>query len=212
MSSSSVNVQMQALRKNAIRNYDSIWKNTFFDFLLPYTPDGRGRLGEGMLVTLLRELTSFNVSWDQDKNILHENGDIYDMLVNEFRVEIKTATVGYNHKKKKVTHTYQHENIYEASLWDKLVFLDIEPNGYYLSIINHKDMPFHEKRHAIFETKATKHMSAWKFDTRKNTLNRGIAGDITIYIPIDAQGKISTESGRKLATFLNTHFSRPTSR
>lgn len=198
---------MQAWRENARRKHDNIWRNSFFEVLLPYTPDGRGREGEGMLVILLRALTSFKVAWDQDKNIAHKNG-IYDMFVNEFRVEVKTATVGYNHKKKKVTHTYQHENIYEDSLWDKLVFLDIEPNGYYLSIINHNDMPFHEKRHAIFKTKATKHMAAWKFDTRKNTLNRGIAGGITIYIPIDAQGKISTENEQVLATFLNTHFSR----
>lgn len=199
---------MQALKEHAMLNRNSMWKNSWFEFLTTLSSDERGRAGEGILVILLRALTSFDVAWDQDKNIAHADGSIYDVLVNKFRVEVKTATVGYNQKKKKLTNTYQHENIYEASLWDKLVFLDIEPNGYYLSIINHNDMPFHEKRHAIFETKATEHLSAWKFDTRKNMLLRGIAGGITIYIPVDAQGNISTKREQVLATFLNTHFNR----
>jgi hypothetical protein len=201
-----INQQMRVLREDALLNRNNIWKNSFFEYLTFLSSDERGRCGEAMLTMLLRTLTSLDVEWNADTNISHADGSIYDLLVNKFRVEVKAATVGYSQKLKKQTNSYQHENIYEAPIWDKLALLDIAPDGYYLTVINHTDMVFGDTRHTILGTKATKHLSAWKFDTRKNTLARGIAGGITVYIAVDTDGVVSDEDQQKLTTFLNKHF------
>lgn len=203
---------MRVLREEAVLNRNNIWKSSFFEYLTFLSSDERGRCGEGLLTMLLRTLTSFVVEWHADKNISHEDGSIYDILVNRYRVEVKTATVGYSQKKKKQTDSYQHENIYEAQVWDKLALLDISPGGYYLTVINYTDlapcMGSSKTKHPILGTAATKHLSAWKFDTRKNTLARGIAGGITVYIAVNGEGVISDEDQQKLKTFLNKNFDR----
>lgn len=206
-----INQQMQVLREDALLNRNNNWKNSFFEFLTFLSSDERGRYGEAMLSMLLRTMTPFKVDWDADTNIAHADGSIYDILVNKHRVEVKTATVGYNHKNKKQNNSYQHENIYEAPVWDKLAFLDIEPNGYYLTIDNHANMPFDDSKHKILGTKGTlrkDNRSAVKFNTSKASLARGIAGGITVYIAVNSEGAMSDEDQQKLTTFLNNNFSR----
>ena len=179
-------------------NTNDLWENSRFKDLRNMTPDQRGSFGEEWIVTLIKRHTNFEVEWDGNKNTSNEDG-IYDAKINNKRDEIKTATTGFDSKKNKLTYKFQHENIYEENVWDRLIFLDIEPKGFYLTIIKYCDMPFWDKIHPIFKTKSTRHLSGWKFDTSKKTLQRGINGGITIYININKINK------KEITDFLIKH-------
>lgn len=179
-----------------------LWENSEFQFLQNLTSDQRGRWGEDFIVNLIKRHTNLSCEWSGDNNTSHGDGSIYDILINLFRTEVKTATVGFNRKKNKPTNTWQHENIYEKNVWDKLILLDIEPNGFYITVLKHDEMVFGDDKHPILGKKSTKHLSAWKFDSSKASLSRGIKNGITIYIGVDCSDTTDLE------IFLKKHFGK----
>ena len=140
--------------------------------------------------------------------VVDEDGSVYDILINlNRRTEVKTATNGLNKKSRKLTNTWQHENIYEENIWDDLLLLDINPNGFYLTHIPHSKMCFGEVRHTILEKKSTKHLTGWKFDSSRASLIRGLEAGITTYIGVDNNGNISDDDKTKLRRFIVEKFS-----
>jgi len=186
------------LKEETILIINDLWENSEFKYLRNMSSDQRGSWGENLIYRLIKLYTKYNVKWDADRNTSNSDG-IYDLVVNKHKAEVKTATSGYSSKKNKLTNTYQHENIYEDNVWDKLILLDVNPDGFYITIINHKDMVFGENIHPIFGKKSTKHLSGWKFDTSKVVLERGIQNNLTIYIDMSIPNLIDEN---KICKFL----------
>jgi len=187
-------------------NKIDFWEESEFEFLRDLTSDQRGKWGENFFNELVKKLTPYETIWNGDKNTSNsvKNEGIFDIRVitnpKKERKEIKTATTGVSRKKNKLTYTYQHENIYEENVWDQLIFIDIYPKGFYITIINHEDMVFDGKTHPIFKTKSTKHLSAWKFDMSTCKLKRGIKHGVTLHVKMD---EINED---EITRFLIRHF------
>ena len=175
--------ELNNLSEESKTNINNLWENSPFKYVNEMKPDPKGSWGEKFIVQILKLHTDFSVEWDGNSNTSNEDG-IYDVKINKKRGEIKTATTGYDYKKNTLTNKFQHDNIYEECVWDNLIFLDIEPKGFYITVIKHSHMVFNEIKHPIFKTQSTRHLSAWKFDTSKLSLQRGIEGGITIYVDI----------------------------
>ena len=47
------------------------------------------------------------------------------------------------------------------------------------------------------------HLSAWKFDTSRAVLQRGLENGYTIYVPVNSDGTYSTEN---IGEFFEKHF------
>lgn len=183
------------------------YENTPFEQLLTLTSDDRGKWGEKFLHNNIK-LSGLKSKWDGDSNTGNMDGSVYDILINlNRRTEVKTATNGLNKRSRKLTNTWQHENIYEENIWDDLLLLDINPNAFYLTHIPHSKMCFGEVRHTILEKKSTKHLTGWKFDTSRASLIRGLEAGITIYIDVDKNGNISDDDKTKLRRFIVEKFS-----
>jgi len=196
---------LKELKKETLLKANLLWKGSEFEYLINtgLSSDNRGRWGENFINKLINTFTDLNSVWLFDENTSHDDGSIFDILINKYRTEIKTATSGMDYKKNKLKYTFQHENIYEEHIWDKLLLLDIEPDGFYITVLNHSEMVFGDDRHPILKKKATKHLSAWKFDTSLPVLKRGIENGLTIYLSMVEIEK----STKKLSDFLNKHFS-----
>ncbi|MCF0180437.1 MAG: hypothetical protein HUJ97_09395, partial [Bacteroidales bacterium] len=59
----------------------------------------------------------------------------YDFMVNNKRIEIKTAYRGK-------TNTWQHENIYKKDVCDTNIFIDVDIDCIYLSVVYRNEIPF----------------------------------------------------------------------
>ena len=199
---------------------NNVWSNSVFKQLKELTNDDKGEWGEDFIQELVSYITKLSVKWDHNSNTSNDDG-IYDIKINKKRTEVKTATIGYNKKKKKVTNTYQHENIYDKmvkdkkgkwikdeyeghQVWDNLLLLDIKPEGFYITHIEYNDMYFGDEVHPILKKKSTKHLSAWKFDTSRAVLQRGLENGYTIYVEVNSDGTFSTEN---IGDFFEKHFS-----
>lgn len=185
----------------------NIWEGSLFEVPIKgRTSDERGYFGESLINNFVNIHTNFKCLWLKDSNTSQDDG-IYDLLINKFRTEVKTASASVCRKTGKINYKFQHENIYKEKVWDKLILLDIEPKGYYLTVLNHSDMNF-ENRHSVLKTKCTKHLAAYKFDTAYShsrggcNLNRGIKAGLTIYISLD-----DMNADVKMSNFLLKHFS-----
>tara|TARA_B100002019_G_C21249685_1_gene590418 strand:- start:1182 stop:1802 length:621 start_codon:yes stop_codon:yes gene_type:complete len=187
----------------------NIWQGSRFEFLRGLSLDERGKWGEEFIESLVRSTTSLDVIWDGDKNTGHEDGAVFDMIVNSLKTEIKTATQSTE------GYTYQHENIYEegkdwegkdGTKWDKVLFLDITPTGFYVTVIDRTDFYF-KGQHPILLKSATlrkTHDKAYKFDTSRAVLSRGIEAGYTIYVEMD---KLGNGTSKELGEFFGKHFS-----
>ena len=91
------------------------YKNSPFEQLLTLTSDDRGKWGEKFLHNNIK-LSGLKSKWDGDSNTGNVDGSVYDILINlNRRTEVKTATNGLNKRSRKLTNTWQHENIYEVT-------------------------------------------------------------------------------------------------
>ena len=185
---------IELAKKRAIAKSINIWKNSPFGFLIPLTSDERGHWGEDYFQELSKTHTEFDVRWDGDFNTTPEDGT-YDMKVNLYRTELKTAMKGTK------SSTWQHDVIKEAEEFDKLVFVDLVVSGIYITVINNTDMVYGDKRHLIFKKKSTPCKGGYKFDMSNATLRRGIAAGLTYYHDLENINDVT------LSTFLNKHFS-----
>lgn len=159
-----------------LENSSNIWVNSPFEFLrTTLTSDERGKWGENLAYELIKGLTDYEVIWDGDRNIKRKDGSIYDILVNDKRVEVKTATKGSKND------VWQHDNIYEENVWDIILFIDVNLYGIYFTIMNHSDIPFGTDKHKILNKQSTRHLSAWKFDLTINQIKTLEKHNISFY-------------------------------
>lgn len=177
---------------DAVSNIPDIWKNSVFKILAYAHADYRGKFGEKLLNDILISC-GHKVEWLADRNTSASDG-IYDLKVNKNRVEVKTSFENKN-------GGFQHENIYQERVWDKLAFIDIEPFAIYFTILNFDEMTFYTPHPVFNRTPCLRdnHKSGCKFDLRKLNLNNGIKAGITY------RWDLSDEKG--LHKFLTEKFS-----
>ena len=140
------------------KNY---WLGSDFEKLLSLSSDARGKWGEELIFRLLTMYTCLKVEWEGDKNTNREDGSIWDIFINFFETEIKTAM------KNSSSDMWQHEKIVQAEVWKKTIFVDIEYSGIWFTVQNYGDIPYGEERHKILNKKSTFHLDGWKFDLSK---------------------------------------------
>jgi len=186
-----------------------IWKGSPFEFLRKLSLDERGKWGEDFIQALVKAITTLKVIWEGDKNTGRKDGAVFDMFINFLKIEVKTATQSTD------GYTYQHENVHkegkdwegkDGTKWDKVLFLDITPTGFYITIIDRDDFYF-EERHPILEKRATlrkTHSKAYKFDTSRASLVKGMKYGLTIYTDYN---NMDNGTVKELGEFFEKHFS-----
>lgn len=166
-----------AVYKLRQRNY---WKGSFFEQIVQLSNDERGKWGEQTLFKFIKELTDYNVEWDEDQNINNDDG-VYDLWINrpdgtKIRIEVKTASRGTGNKS-----NWQHENLYSSEKWDKLVFIDFEYSTIWFTVLDYSEVTF-DSRHDIFGTKPTlrnDQNDKYKWDFRDKQVHLGVANGYT---------------------------------
>ena len=154
--------------ENDISDY---WAGSTFEDVASLGADKRGQWGEDVLERVLTEI-GFDVSGTGNDNTGNSDGSVFDMLVNENRVEVKCSISPDN---------WQHENIYSENKWDKIVFVDVTYDNIYFTVLDYNEMVF-DTRHPILNRKPTLRQAredAYKFDFGTATLRKGLAGGIT---------------------------------
>lgn len=111
------------------------WQDSPYRDFLNLTLDTRGKLGEQIISQALSNSGNVNIVIEEDVSDVNVKGDgvHYDMKVNGLLIEIKTAYRGKG-------NSWQHENLY-VSAADMSIFLDIDYQGLYITVIPEKLLP-----------------------------------------------------------------------
>lgn len=191
---------IEDLNKTKVKINKNIWEGSHFEGLKNMEIDTSGKVGEILLSTFLE--SDNNVVFNGDSNTNAEDGK-YDMKVNNKRVEVKTARIGSG-------NTFQHEHLKNTDECDVYVFIDFEPNCFYISIMN-KDINFDDYvtersggkgyLHPIFEKSIThrKGEDNYKFDLSLSSLKKGLEKGMTIKIDTN------DDNDDKIKIFLKKH-------
>jgi hypothetical protein len=154
------------------------WKGSYWEFLTLFSLDERGKWGEKFVYKGLLS-SQLDAYWDADNNTDMDDGiyDVWAMLGSaKKRIEVKTAMRGTR------LVSWQHENIYASEdVWDKLIFVDLDYNKLYVTILDYKDMVWDDK-HPIIMKKPTLRkdsIDAYKVDTSGKSLERTLAAGLT---------------------------------
>ena len=149
---------------------DNPWDNSPFKTLLTLSIDGRGKVGEEIISQAFHAIPC-NIQEDiTDVN----NGNKYDMKVNNYTIEVKTAY-------RDTRNSWQHENIYRNANVDYIIFIDFDYQNVIISCVSTSIIPF-DKKDKIFGKKATLRKAkddGYKFDfsrrTHQNLINNNLA-------------------------------------
>lgn len=100
------------------------WNDGVFADILKLSIDQRGKVGEKLIETALREtgVPGVTRAGKVDRTKKH-----WDIRTADLDIEVKTATLGRN------TNTFQHESIERDRQYHALALLDIAPNAVYLT-------------------------------------------------------------------------------
>ena len=136
------------------------WLSSKFKKIKDLSIDRRGKIGEEYVYNLFK---------NDDGTIYNEDiidtSATYDIIINNKKVEIKTATIGVN-------NTFQHENFFDTC--DYYILLDISYNGIYIccySKNSEKDIysiASYHSRHTTGAKKLTVSLSQYKKLISKN--------------------------------------------
>jgi hypothetical protein len=170
------------------------WSGSEFEPLLKLGSDERGEIGEQIVNDLVKDLTEFIVVWEGNKNTGRQDGSIWDILINGFRTEVKTAMRGSKNS------TWQHEKIVEDMCWDKLIFVDIDYSGIWFTIQNYGQIPYGNNTHKVTGTKSTYHLGGWKFDLSTTKIKKLETMGYSLYYDI------KNPNNHELITFFEKHF------
>lgn len=105
---------------------DNKWKDSPLEILDKLKIDHSGKVGE-LLVEYYCKYGNINYIYS-DK----DNTQLYDIIIKQKKVEIKTAKLG-KHK------SFQHEKLHNNG-YDYMLFIDITPYYYYLTILPRFDL------------------------------------------------------------------------
>jgi hypothetical protein len=141
------------------------WKDSIFSGIEKLEKNNVGVFGETLFQSLC-ERSSIPSDVNGTKTKKRGGGD-GDGIVNGFSVEVKTAMIGNS-------GTFQHELGEIPYKYNKFAFIDIEPTGYYLTILDNNLTEEQYKnggRFTAFPNKKItwrKEKGAFKFDTSPN--------------------------------------------
>ena len=175
---------------HAKENTENIWKDSIFEKINDLKINNSGKVGERLISQICERL---NIEYIYDEDIISPDGS-YDMIINNKKVEIKTARVGAKKLK------FQHETLREEENGaDVFLFVDIMPNSFYLTYIKYKDFDF-RKKHKILN--ATPHNrkgtdNIFKFDFSVKRIIYGIENNAGISIDM------KTSSSEEVLCFFN---------
>lgn len=177
--------ELQASIDDAFNKRSSTyWIGSIFERLITLTADERGRWGEDLLHRWLHQ-AGITHTWDGDSNTSPSDG-IYDIKVNDFRVEVKTASRDGKAK-------YQHDGLYSRPLWDKIAFVDVDYDHIYLTIMSYEDLSYclvpERLTHKELGKGATLRKSQtdkYKFDFSHTTIKNAVKHGHTLVIPVNA--------------------------
>lgn len=150
-----------------------IWKNSILELLNNLKIDSSGKVGELFIEYICNKYNIPNI-YIQDIN---SKDGTYDIIIKGKKIEIKTAKIGKN-------KTFQHENL-RISGYDYLLFIDICPNYYYITIVEkfnvkNKSIVFGIKPHLRKGTS-----DVYKFDYSEIKLKNLLPRANTIVIDIN---------------------------
>jgi len=170
--------------KRIIKN---IWKESKYKIIDELKNDSVGRIGENFIKSLFEKL-EYNVIYNNDK--IDKNG-VFDMIINDKKIEIKTARIGMSNK-------FQHENLRNNGS-DFYIFLDVAPNCIFFTILKHfnlnnKNIIINKKAHLRKET-----TNVYKLDFSLNDISKYLKNNITITID-------NTTRKEKLVEYINKSF------
>jgi len=160
------------------------WIGSKYEYIRNAGTDATGKIGEEFVYELLKSLfKNYNIIWGKDKNSNHKDG-VYDIKIIDdiissllLRLEVKTATQGKS-------GSFQHEKILGKEFCDKIIFLDITPNGFYITILNVEEIDFSGKERSILgrSLHIRSNSGQTKLDFGDATLRNGLKFGKTIYI------------------------------
>jgi hypothetical protein len=145
--------------------------------------DATGKIGEELIYDLLlKTFSEYQIIWDKDKNTGQEDG-VYDIKIIAMlflfvlRLEVKTATQGNK-------GGFQHEKLLGKEFCDKIIFLDVLPNSFYITILDVEDIDFNGKEKCVLGR--TLHIRSnsdqTKLDFGQKQIENGLNLGKTIYI------------------------------
>lgn len=190
MNTTVLNIINEYSKKSKKQTY---WDGSQFEPMLKLSSDERGEIGEKIINDLVIKLTDLDVEWEQNQNVGRTDGDIWDILINNQRTEVKLAMRG------STKATWQHEKIVEEKCWDKIIFIDLDYNGIWFSIQNYGQIPYGDDKHEITGTKSTYHLGGWKFDLSPTKIKKLEEKGLSMYYDIQ------NPDDKKLSNFLNKH-------
>ena len=120
------------------QNNSNEWHGSVLESINELKPDYAGKVGEHLIQQLCAN-GSIQCDYSEDKN---SKDGTYDAKVNNKKVEVKTARLGVN-------GSFQHETL-KTDGYDYMLFIDITPNYYYLTMLPRFDM---KERHPIIGRK-----------------------------------------------------------
>ena len=153
----------------------NLWLNSTIYKINLLKNDYSGRVGELYINNLCKLLSISNI-YNKDKN---SNDGVYDMIILNKQVEIKTSRIGIN-------GGFQHDGLRNNGS-EYYLFLDIKMNDIFLTIIPHFDL---STKSQIMER--TPHLrkgtsNVYKFDLSEKKLVNSIEKGYTILINKDSQ-------------------------
>jgi hypothetical protein len=161
---------------------NNIWANSPYKKLVEIPSDARGKWGENYVATLIRN-AEFKVEEQGLKK--DKNGEIYDLLIEEKdKWEQKTATLGTN-------ETFQHENLSTNNTPCGWIFLDVEPDKMWLTILRKYDL---SKKIPEIRKKAHKRKNTddvYKLDFSRTSIENAMENKICINLTEASEEDIS---------------------
>ena len=161
---------------------NNIWANSPYKKLVEIPSDARGKWGENYVATLIRNA---GIKVEEQGLKKDKNGEIFDLLIEEKdKWEQKTATMGTN-------ETFQHENLSTNNTPYGWIFLDVEPNKIWLTIlrkcdISNKISELGKKAHLRKNTK-----DVYKLDFSQTTIKKAIKNKLCINLTKSSEEDIS---------------------
>lgn len=146
-----------------------IWNDSIFEDLKIYLSiDERWQLWEELINDILKDKSWFNVIFDPS---VTDAIKWYDIIVNNKKIEIKTATITSN------SWWFQHEHLEAQRDYHYIFFLDISPNRVFWTLVRKEDIIWTKKR-LDWKTKSALHRRPnWDYKcdfTIKHILNNNI--------------------------------------
>ncbi|RLA06618.1 MAG: hypothetical protein DRQ51_08860 [Gammaproteobacteria bacterium] len=115
-----------------------VWNDSIYEDLKIYLSiDERGQLGEEIIYDICKDISGLNIEYDSS---VTDNEKGYDIIINNKKVEVKTATITSG------SGMFQHEHLEAQRDYDYILFLDIAPNEVFLTLTKKQDVMWRRKK------------------------------------------------------------------